>query len=104
MIPEKREPASPGEILRQEFLGPLGMSEKELAARMKVPLQHVNEIISGKRGITAETAVLLAGVFESSPEFWMNLQTALDLYRANAKRAAGRPPSVRGSGRKPKAR
>jgi addiction module HigA family antidote len=95
MIPKNREPTSPGEILREEFLLPLGMSQKDLAEKMSVPLQRVNEIINGKRGITADTAILLAEVFASSPEFWMNLQTTLDLYRAlhARQRRTARPPA-----------
>jgi len=80
----KRKPTSPGEILREEFLVPLGMTQVELAARIGVPLQRVNTIVAGRRAVTAETALLFAKVFKT-PEFWMNLQTALDLWEARQK-------------------
>lgn len=90
MIPENRKPTHPGEILLEEFLKPKKMSQIELAARIKVPIQRINTLINGKRGITPETALLLARVFKNSPEFWMNLQTVCDLYQArlSLKRAA----------------
>lgn len=68
-------------ILLQEFLEPLGLSQAELARTLKIPLNRVNELVRGKRGITPETALLLAGYFKNSAEFWMNLQTAHDLTR-----------------------
>ena len=82
MIPRHRKPTHPGEVLLQEFLEPMGLSQVDLAHRMGVPVQRVNTLISGKRDITAETAILLSRVFKTSPEFWMNLQDALDLYEA----------------------
>lgn len=82
MIPKYRSPTHPGEILDEEFLRPLGMTQQALADKMGVPIQRVNTIISGKRGVTAETAILLARVFETSPQFWMNLQTNFDLWKA----------------------
>ena len=82
MIPKNRLPAHPGEILLEEFLKPLRMSQVELARRMGVPIQRVNTLINGKRDMTAETAVLLSRVLKTSPQFWMNLQTARDLYKA----------------------
>ena len=82
MIPKKRTPTHPGEILRTEFLEPMGISQVELAKRMKVPIQRVNTLVNGKRDITAETAILLGRVLKTSSEFWMNLQVAYDLYKA----------------------
>ena len=82
MTPNRRKPIHPGEILLQEFLEPMGLSQVELARRMGVPIQRVNTLINGKRDITAETAILLSRVLKTSPEFWMNLQDALDLYEA----------------------
>ncbi len=82
MIPKNRLPVHPGEILLEEFLKPLGMSQVDLARRMRVPIQRVNTLIKGKRDMTAETAVLLARVLKTSAQFWMNLQTARDLYKA----------------------
>ena len=82
MIPKHRKPTHPGEILLHEFLEPRGLSQVELARRMEVPVQRVNTLINGKRDITAETAILLSRVLKTSPEFWMNLQDARDLYEA----------------------
>jgi addiction module HigA family antidote len=75
-------PSHPGEILLEEFLKPTGMSQVDLARRMEVPIQRVNTLINGKRDMNAETAILLSKVFKNSPEFWMNLQTACDVYEA----------------------
>ena len=86
MIPENRTPAHPGEVLQDEFLVPLGLTQVELAKRLEIPLQRVNEVVRGKRGVTAETAWLLSQFFGTSPEFWTNLQTAYDLARARPKR------------------
>ncbi len=82
MLPNRRIATHPGEILLQEFLEPLGLTQAELARGLAIPLNRVNELVRGKRGVTAETALLLAGYFKNSPEFWMNLQTAYDLTRA----------------------
>jgi len=87
MIPTHRRPTSPGEMLLEEFLVPLGMSQTTLAAKMGVPVQRVNLLVNGHRAVTAETALLLARVFENSPEFWINLQTSVDLYDARRKMA-----------------
>ena len=82
MIPKNRPPTSPGELLLEEFLKPLGMTQVALAEKMGVPIQRVNTLVNGKRGVTAETAILLAEVLGTTPEFWMNLQMALDLWHA----------------------
>jgi antitoxin HigA-1 len=82
MIPKNRIPVHPGEVLLCEFLEPLKMSQVELARRMKVPIQRINTLIKAKRDMTAETAILLSRVLKTTPEFWMNLQTARDLYMA----------------------
>ncbi len=82
MIPSHREPTHPGEILAEEFLKPVKMSQVALAGKLGVSLQRVNTLINGKRDLTAETALHLARVFKTSPEFWMNLQVACDLYQA----------------------
>lgn len=82
MLPKNRTPPSPGEILKEEFLKPMGLTQVELAKRMGVPIQRLNTVVTGKRAVTAETAILLAGVLGTSPNFWMNLQTNLDLWRA----------------------
>ena len=82
MVPKNRKPSHPGEILLEEFLNPLGISQVELARRMGVPIQRINTLINGKRDMTAETAVLLSRALKTSSEFWMNLQVACDLQEA----------------------
>jgi len=82
MIPKNRKPTHPGEILLEEFLKPLSMSQVELARRMGIPIQRINTLINGKRDMTAETAILLSRALKTSSEFWMNLQVACDLYDA----------------------
>ena len=74
----------PGEILSEEFLKPLGISQTRLAADLGIPFRRVNEIVLNKRSITAETALLLAKYFGNSPEFWMNLQVHYDLEKSAA--------------------
>jgi addiction module HigA family antidote len=81
MIPENRIPTHPGVVLSQEFLAPLGLSQVALAAHVGVPVQRINELVRGKRGITPETAWLLAQALNTTPEFWINLQSAHDLAR-----------------------
>ena len=83
MIPKNRMPTHPGEILSLEFLGPMNISQIALAKKMNVPVQRINTLINGKRDMTAETALLLSMVLDTTPEFWMNLQTARDLFIAN---------------------
>ena len=82
MIPKNRKPTHPGEVLLHEFLKPLDISQMEFAKRIQVPIQRINTLIKGKRGITAETAILLAKELKTTPEFWMNLQDAFELYEA----------------------
>ena len=82
MLPSHRIATHPGKILLQEFLEPLGLTQAELARSLDIPLNRVNELVRGKRGVTPETALLLARYFKNSAEFWMNLQTAHDLTRA----------------------
>jgi addiction module HigA family antidote len=82
VIPENRIPTHPGVILRQEFLIPLGVSQVALAAHLGTSVQRVNELVRGKRGVTPETAWLLAQALNTTPEFWINLQAAHDLARS----------------------
>ncbi len=82
MIPKHRSPVHPGEVLVEEFLTPMGISQVELARKMGVPVQRVNTLINGKRDMSAETAILLSRTRKTSSEFWMNLQVACDLYEA----------------------
>ncbi len=72
-------PIPPGEILLEEFMRPLGISQNKLARDLDVPVARVNDIIHAKRGISADTALRLATYFETSAEFWLNLQTRYDL-------------------------
>ena len=84
MIPKHRKPSHPGEILLHEFLDPMSLSQVALAHRMGVSIQRLNTLINGKRDMTAETAILLSRALKTTPEFWMNLQDAYDLYKAAA--------------------
>lgn len=87
----KRAPTHPGEMLLEEFLKPLEMTQAEAARRMRISSNRLNELIRKKRGVTAETALRLSGLLGTSPEFWLNLQTSWDLwhaYRADRRRSA----------------
>lgn len=88
MLPKNRPPTAPGEILRDEFLVPMGMTQVQLAQKMGVPIQRINTLITGKRGVTPETAILLSRILKTSPQFWMNLQTNFDLWHAEQKLAS----------------
>jgi antitoxin HigA-1 len=90
MIPGNRTATHPGEVLREEFLAELGIPQTELASKLGIPVQRINEIVNGKRGITPDTAWLFAGAFGTTPEFWMNLQAAHDLSRNRPSRAVAR--------------
>jgi len=81
MLPESRLPTHPGDILLEEFLKPLGITQVAFARHIDVPVQRINEIIRGKRGVTSETAWLFAQALGTTPEFWINLQTTHDLIR-----------------------
>lgn len=86
MLPRKRTPTHPGEILCEEFLKPLGFTQVALAKHLGVPVQRINELVRGKRGVTPETAWLLAGALGTTPEFWITLQANHDLVRARPAR------------------
>lgn len=90
MLPENRISTHPGEILKEEFLAPLGITQVALAKHIGIPLQRINEIIRGKRGITPETAWLLSQALGTTPQFWMNLQDAYDLTNKRPKRTIER--------------
>ena len=83
-VPTHRRPTHPGEMLRQEFLGPMGLSQRDLAEGIRVPYQRVNELVNRRRGVTPGTALRLGKFFGTSPGFWMNLQLRWDLYHAQA--------------------
>jgi addiction module HigA family antidote len=91
-IPSDRQPTHPGEILREEFLIPMNLTQKQLADSIQVPYQRINEIVAGKRGVTPSTALRLAKYFGMSADFWLNLQIKFDLYLAqrNEKQVLGK--------------
>lgn len=100
-IPTHRPPTHPGEMLAEEFLKPLGITQVQLAQMIKVPFQRVNLIVNGRRGITPDTALRLSHLLGTTPDFWLNLQQAWDLYEAlhspHAKEIEGiRPLAVAG--------
>lgn len=80
-IPTNRPPTTPGEMLKEEFLEPMGLTQQQLADGIGVSYQRVNELINDKRGITISTALRLAKYFNTTPDFWLNMQRANDLYR-----------------------
>ena len=82
LVRRRREPTSPGEILREEFLVPLGMTQKRLADHLGCDVKVVNRIINGRTSVTAEMALTLGATFRTTAEFWLNAQKAVDLYRA----------------------
>ena len=84
-IPTDRKPTHPGEMLLEEFLKPMKLTQRELADAIRVPYQRVNELINQKRGVTPSTALRLAKYFGMSPGFWMNLQLRWDLYQTQLK-------------------
>lgn len=81
-VPTHREPTHPGEMLLEEFLKPMELTQRELANAIHVPYQRVNEIVNRRRGVTPATALRLAKFFGMSAGFWMNLQLRWDLYQA----------------------
>jgi addiction module HigA family antidote len=76
---DKLAPVHPGEILQEEFLDPIGLSQNRLALSIRVPARRINEIVHGKRRVTADTALRLGRFFGMSAQFWMNLQARYDL-------------------------
>jgi addiction module HigA family antidote len=87
-IPSHREPTHAGEMLLEEFLEPMGISQADLAQAIHVPYQRVNELVNGRRGVTSSTALRLAKYFGTTPSFWLNLQQRWDLYHASKAEAA----------------
>ncbi len=81
-IPSHRPPTHPGEVLLEDFLAPMGLTQRQLADAIHVPYQRVNELVNRRRGITPSTALRLAQFFSTSAGFWMNLQLRWDLYHA----------------------
>lgn len=83
--PSNRPPRPPGEVLLEEFLKPKGLSQVDCAKRLGIPLQRLNAVVTGRRAVSAETAILLAEEFKTTPEFWMALQAGVDLWHARAR-------------------
>ena len=82
MKPTVRAPVSVGEILIEEFMAPLGLTQSALADAMGVPRKHVNELCNNRRAMTADTALILARVFGNTADFWLNIQRRVDLWHA----------------------
>lgn len=82
LLPTDREPTRPGEMLREEFLKPLGLTQTAAAERMGISFVRLNEIVNGRRGITPDTALRLARLLGTTPDFWLSGQLAWDLWHA----------------------
>jgi antitoxin HigA-1 len=93
----KREPTTPGEILREEFLKPLGLTQRQLADHLGCEVKVINRIINSRTSVTPEMALKLGAAFRTSPEFWLNAQKAVDLYRAAEALGALPEPLLRAS-------
>jgi len=87
-VPTHRVPIHAGEILLEEFLDPMELSQRDLAAAIHVPYQRVNELVNGRRGVTPSTALRLSKFFGTTAGFWMNLQLRWDLYHAQKAEAS----------------
>ena len=85
MIRIQREPTTAGEILKDEFLSPLGMTQKQLADHVGCDVKVINRLVNGRTSLSAEMALKFAATFNTTPDFWLNAQKAMDLYRANKK-------------------
>lgn len=79
MLPENRVATHPGEVLKEEYLEPLEITQVAFAKHLQIPVQRVNEIVNGKRGVTPQTAWLFAQALNTTPQFWLNLQNTYDL-------------------------
>ncbi len=86
-VPTNRRPTHPGEMLLEEFLKPMGLTQQELAQALGLPYQRINELINGRRALTPSTALRLAKYFGNSASFWMSLQLRWDLYEAQSSEA-----------------
>jgi addiction module HigA family antidote len=93
----QRKPTSPGEILKEEFLVPLGMTQKQLADHLGCDVKVVNRLVNGRTSVTAEMALKLGATFRTTPEFWLNAQKAIDLYSAARKLEKLPKPVLRAS-------
>ena len=93
----RREPTPPGEILREEFLQPLEMTQKQLAEHLGCDLKVINRIVNGRAAVSTEMALKLGAAFRTSPDFWLNAQKAVDLHKALEKEPALPGPLVQAS-------
>ncbi len=82
IVPKNRKPISPGEVLQEDYLVPLGLTQGELAKALRVDRTTINEIVRGRRSVTPEMAIRLAHAFRTTPQYWINLQAACDLFDA----------------------
>src|SRR6266566_1394203 len=98
MIPMKRKPTTPGEILNEEFLKPMGMTQKKLADHLGCDVKVINRIINERTSVTAEMALRLGATFRTSPEFWLNAQKAVDLHKAARHLSSLPKPVIRAGG------
>ena len=92
-----RKPTAPGEILSEEFLIPLGMTQKQLADHLGCDVKVVNRLVNGRTSVSAEMALKLGATFRTSPEFWLNAQKAVDLFKAQQKLGELPPPVLKAS-------
>ena len=83
MLPKNRPPSHPGEILLEDFLKPMNLTQSALAQHLNWPFARVNEIVKSRRGVTPESALAFADSFGTTPEFWLNLQLNFDLWHAS---------------------
>ena len=93
-VQRMRAPTTPDEILQEEFLTPLGMTQKQLADHLRCDVKVVNRIVNGRSVVTAEMALKLAAAFRTSPDFWLSAQKAVDLYKATARLKQWRPRAI----------
>ena len=94
-LTRRREPTTPGEILREEFLIPLSMTQKQLADHLRCDVKVINRIVNGRSSVTAEMALKLGAAFRISPEFWLNAQKAVDLHQAASRLSSLPKPLLR---------
>lgn len=93
----EREPTTPGEILSEEFLIPLGITQKQLADHLGCDVKVVNRIVNGRSAVSTEVAMKLGAAFRTTPDFWLNAQKAVDLWKASQRKVALPPPLVQAS-------
>src|SRR5687768_10054757 len=95
MLPTKRPPTHPGEMLLKEFLEPMDISQRDFCKHLGWTYARLNEIINKRRGVTADSALAFAETFNMEPEFWLNLQRDWDLWQAKQKHVKSKPLSLK---------